>query len=396
VLASFLLAAALLYMATSAARLAGLGLPMPVDPFHQGLLMIGASLLLIVYAFLRSQLQRLLTHVLFGRADLDRAFSELRALCSTCRDEASFLDQAARNVAGFLGSDLITAAAPANLNIVFPTLVSDLADGRERMDLAGAELIVPLRFAPADTRLLLLGPRRGGRRYLSEDLQAVERLRSQIVEHVEHLRAAEMRRLVTQAELKALESQIHPHFLFNALNTLYGVIPRQAAGARRTVLNLAEILRYFLRGDRTFIPLAEELRIVEAYLEVEALRLGARLRSEIHVPASLRETAIPVLSLQPLVENAVKHAVAINMDGGCVRVAARSTHEGVLISVEDTGPGFPASLSDSPSRGHGVALANVTRRLELCYGPAGALRIETSPSGSAVAFLVPAEAAVTA
>jgi two-component system LytT family sensor kinase len=205
-----------------------------------------------------------------------------------------------------------------------------------------------------------------------------------------------MRRLVTQAELKALESQIHPHFLFNALNTLYGVIPRQASGARRTVLNLAEILRYFLHGDRTFIPLSEELRIVEAYLEVEALRLGERLRSEIHIPASLRETPIPVLSLQPLVENAVKHAVAVNMGGGCVRVAARSTHEGVLISVEDTGPGFAASLSDSPSRGHGVALANVTRRLELCYGPAGALRIETSPTGSAVAFLVPAEAAVTA
>ena len=89
-----------------------------------------------------------------------------------------------------------------------------------------------------------------------------------------------MNRLVSQAELRALQSQINPHFLFNALNTLYGTIPREAAGARRMVLNLAEIFRYFLQSDKTFVPLAQEMQIVRAYLEVEQLRLGDRLSVE--------------------------------------------------------------------------------------------------------------------
>jgi signal transduction histidine kinase len=394
VLASFLLAAALLFVAATVVRVTGFSPPMPGNPFQQGLLVMGVCLLLMVYALLGSHLQRMLTRVLFGRSDLERALAELRMLCSTCREEAAFLECASQHLADFLGADLIDAAPRAEFAPVFPTLVSDLPAGREALEAVGGVLIVTLRFAPSDVLQLLLGMRRGGRRYLSEDLQAVERLRSQIVEHVEHLRAAEMRRLVTQAELKALESQIHPHFLFNALNTLYGVIPREASGARRTVLNLADILRYFLRGDRTYIPLSEELRIVEAYLEVEALRLGPRLKAEIDVPTTIRHTPIPVLSLQPLVENAVKHAVAARAEGGCVRIVARSTPHGILISVQDTGPGFIEPLSESPFRGHGVALANVTRRLELCYGPSGALRINTTAQGSAVEFLVPAESAL--
>src|SRR6202035_2997713 len=123
----------------------------------------------------------------------------------------------------------------------------------------------------------------GGRRYLSEDLQALSRLTAAIVEQVERFRNSEMQRLVSQAELRALQSQINPHFLFNALNTLYGTIPREEVGARRMVINLAEIFRYFLQSDRTFVPLSQEMQIVRAYLEVEQLRLGDRLRVEFQV-----------------------------------------------------------------------------------------------------------------
>ncbi len=97
-------------------------------------------------------------------------------------------------------------------------------------------------------------PPPGGRRYLSEDLQALGRAAGQMVEQVEQYRESEMRRLVAQAELRALQSQIHPHFLFNALNTLYGIIPREAKGARETVLNLADIFRYFLETRKRFCP----------------------------------------------------------------------------------------------------------------------------------------------
>ena len=385
ILASFLLAAALLYLTSGLARIAGFAPQLPGTPFHQGLLLMSLCLLLLVYALLRSQLQRFLTRVLFGRSDLDRALAGIRALCSSVRDEAAFLQQASQHLADFLGADIRRDGVHLNIEPAFPTLISESSD---------VDLVVPLRFSSTDVRYLFLGPRRGGRRYLSEDLQAVQRIAAQIVEHVEHLRTAEMRRLVAQAELRALESQIHPHFLFNALNTLYGVIPRTAPEARRTVLNLADVLRYILRTDKTYIPLVEELRVVEAYLEIESLRLGPRLRTDIDIPAELRNTPIPVLSLQPLIENAVKHAVATQADGGLVRILARSSVNGVLISVEDTGPGFPDPPTGSPSRGHGVALANVIRRLELCYGPAGALRIHTSPQGSRVEFTVPVESTV--
>ena len=124
------------------------------------------------------------------------------------------------------------------------------------------------------------------------------RAAAEIAEQVESLRQQEMHRLVDQAELRALQSQINPHFLFNALNTLYGTIPREAAGARRIVLNLAEIFRYFLQTDKTFVPLANEMEIVRAYLELEQLRLGSRLRVEIEVDEAALAVPIPILSVR--------------------------------------------------------------------------------------------------
>src|SRR5262249_52296022 len=142
------------------------------------------------------------------------------------------------------------------------------------------------------------------------DLDALARTAIEVAEQVEKLRQQEMHRLVNQAELRALQSQMNPHFLFNALNTLYGTIPREATEARRIVLNLADLFRYVLRSNKTVVPLAEELQIVRAYLEVEQLRLGERLHVEIQMDDSALNVPIPVLSVQPLVENAIKHGVA--------------------------------------------------------------------------------------
>ena len=250
---------------------------------------------------------------------------------------------------------------------------------------------VPVRLPARETRYLLLGYRAGGRRYLSEDLRAAERLAAQISERVEMFRSAEMRRLVTQAELRALESQIQPHFLFNVLNTLYGLIPRDAQSARATVLNLSDLLRYHLKQDRTYIALEEELRTVEAYLAIEKLRLGDRLSTRLEVDADVRSVPIPVLSLEPLVENAVKHAVAARAEGGEVVVKAvrLPNGAGIRVRVEDNGPGF-AKRDQARADGGGVGLANVRRRLELCYGTeAGRLSIDTSARGSVVEFTVP-------
>ena len=120
--------------------------------------------------------------------------------------------------------------------------------------------MVPVRFSAGGSKLILLGRRQGGRRYLSEDLDMLGRAAIEVSEKVESLRRREMERLVSQGELRALQSQINPHFLFNALNAVYGTIPREAQRARRIVLDLAEIFRYFLQSEKTLVPLEQEMQ----------------------------------------------------------------------------------------------------------------------------------------
>ena len=156
-----------------------------------------------------------------------------------------------------------------------------------------------------------------------------------------------------------MQAQINPHFFFNALNTLYGTIDRRSEEARKLVLNLAEVFRYFLGGERTCIPLAEELRIVHAYLEIEALRLGDRLETSIEVGDSALSVLIPVLSVQPLIENAVKHGVALKPGKGRVSMRANVTNGELHIAVSDTGLGFDHAKLADYDEGAGMGLDNV-------------------------------------
>jgi two-component system LytT family sensor kinase len=154
------------------------------------------------------------------------------------------------------------------------------------------------------------------------------------------------------------------------------------------VLNLADIFRYFLQGDRVTIQLSEELRIVEAYLEIEKLRLGERLETELIVSESARAVMIPILSIQPLVENAVKHGIAAKAGHGRVCVTVSVSAMGLAVSVADTGVGFEESRRH-PRDGAGVGLENVRRRLALYYGPAADLSIHSTAEGTTVSFLIP-------
>jgi LytS/YehU family sensor histidine kinase len=235
-------------------------------------------------------------------------------------------------------------------------------------------------------QLILLGRRHGGQRYFSEDLDTLRRTGMEIAERVEGLRRQEMNRLVSQAELRALQSQINPHFLFNALNTLYGTIPREANGARRMVINLAEIFRYFLQSDRTFVPLAQEMQIVRAYLEVEQLRLGDRLTVEFHVDESALHLLVPVLSVQPLVENAIKHGIAQSAEPGYVHVRIELRGEELRILVENSSNTATAALEGA---GAGVGLQNVRRRLEICYGPGATLRLAPDQQKTTAEICIP-------
>ena len=362
------------------------------NPLYAALFLVGICLLLILFALLRAQVQQWLTRVVFRRPDLNKALHEMQSRSVLFTDESGFLEWAAGELARFMRTERVEIIPEARCremlrgpDLLFPVPVSDLPSFRQSPEFAWVEAVVPLRLAHGDVRYLLLGRRHGGRRYLSEDLQSLSRLTTVILEQVERFRNLEMQRLVSQAELRALQSQINPHFLFNALNTLYGIIPRDAAGARKTVLNLAEIFRYFLQSERSFIQLSEELEIVKAYLEIERLRLGPRLEVRIDVDEAALGILIPILSIQPLVENAIKHGLSAKPGPGLLGLRVTVLDEELCIAVEDNGLG----LNASGNSGTGVGLANVKRRLQLCFGPDADILIDSSSQGTKVQFAIP-------
>jgi two-component system, LytTR family, sensor kinase len=371
-LANALLAALLTGLVIAAAFRLVLVERVTLEPLNLAFLLIAVCLFLVLFAWLRNRTQTWLTHAVFRQGSVTDLPSRLRN-APVFSEESQYLEWAAgviRTAVKTADYQLVNqseAGHGAELHLPVTTnLYSKAPDW--------AEVAVPIRLGPGEVKLILLGRRQGGRRYLGEDLDALAGAAAEVADHVESLRRQEMNRLVAQAELRALQSQINPHFLFNALNTLYGTIPRQAAGARRIVLNLAEIFRYFLQSDKTFVPLSEEMQIVRAYLEVEQLRLGDRLHVEIRMEDAALDALIPVLSIQPLVENAVKHGVAQRAEPGFIRIRSELHGEELRIVVENSGSG-----SRMESAGAGVGLENVRRRLEICYGSEAALRLDVRP-----------------
>jgi two-component system LytT family sensor kinase len=357
-------------------------------PFDAGVIFVSAGLLLTLFVWVHNRVQRLLTSAIFLRANVDEALRELQDLSLAAGGEADFLRLAAESIARFLhaGRGELTDRNPATGRP--PAAPVAVLDAAHFAAPAWVQAVLPMRFSRGDAAYLLLGSRGGGRRYLSEDLGVLARLGAAVAEHVEQLRGAQMQNLVSQAELKALQAQINPHFLFNSLNTLYGTIDRANAEARRLVLNLADVYRYLLRSERALVTVEEELRIVRAYLEIEELRLGSKLHTEVHADPSVLRAAIPLLSIQPLVENAVKHGVASRMGAGFVHLKIRAAGDTVVVEVSNSGVwDRPPGLS-SPSSS-GIGLTNVRRRLELCYGADARFEIRVENGVTTVAFTIP-------
>ena len=352
------------------------------EPLPEAFLLISVCLFLVFFAWLRSRVQAWLTRAVFRQGGVANLVQRIRN-SPEFSEEGQYLEWAAAALAEGVGTnDYAVASLPA-AGLHAPVVATALASE----DLAlwrWAEAAVPMRLGEGETRVILLGRRRGGRRYLGNDLDALGKAAAEIAGKVVSLRRQEMKRLVSQAELRALQSQINPHFLFNALNTLYGTIPREATVPRRMVLNLADIFRYFLQSDKTFVTLAEEMRIVRAYLEVEQLRLAGRLTTEIQVDEDALEIPIPVLSIQPLVENAIKHGVARRSEPGFVRIHAGCTGDRLRITVENS-----AASGGTGTTGAGVGLQNVRRRLEICFGTASSLSLSVGAENTRAEILIP-------
>jgi two-component system LytT family sensor kinase len=202
--------------------------------------------------------------------------------------------------------------------------------------------------------------------------------------------AAQMESSVSAARLHALRMELNPHFLFNSLNSVTGLIRRdEKDSAIGMIARLAELLRATLdRGSAPTMTLGEELALLDLYVDIEKVRFGGRLNFEVDVPESLRRAQVPTLALQPLVENAVRHGIAPHAAGGTVLVYARRENESLTVDIRDTGPGIPANDLAHPR--DGVGMANTRDRLRQLYGAAAGITLFNSPDGGAVCrFWVP-------
>ena len=190
-------------------------------------------------------------------------------------------------------------------------------------------------------------------------------------------RAAELQGLLAQARLDAIAAQLNPHFLFNALNSIAELVHHDAARADRMLVGLSALLRRSLDSSRLqWVSLREELELLAQYLDIEKVRLGERMQVHWRVTEECLGEAVPPQLLQPLVENAVVHAIARRIRPGNVRIGARLVAGALWLDVEDDGAeGLP------DAEGHGIGLANTRARLQALYGDDAALSIDTTDAG---------------
>jgi hypothetical protein len=175
----------------------------------------------------------------------------------------------------------------------------------------------------------------------------------------------------SEAELAALQARINPHFLFNTLNSIAALIGDDPVKAEQLLGQLSSLMRYALQSNHAgVVRVDDELRIVRGYLDIEQVRLGDRLRYEIDVDPRLRSAELPVLLLQPLVENAIKHGIAPKVAGGRVTVRGWRHGDSAIFAIEDDGDG-----REPETAGMGVGLANVRQRLEALYGDRASLSL---------------------
>jgi two-component system, LytTR family, sensor kinase len=197
------------------------------------------------------------------------------------------------------------------------------------------------------------------------------------------LNAARLQTELARAQLHALKMQLHPHFLFNALHTVTALVHEDPDRAEITISRLSELLRLFLATSTIQeVPLREELRILDLYLEIERTRFEDRLSVHYDVPAEHREAMVPNLVLQPLVENAIRHGVGKKSGVGCISIAAERYGETLVLRVVDNGEGLRDSRGVS---GSGKGLAITRGRLESLYGFEQSLLLRDLPTGGAEA-----------
>jgi two-component sensor histidine kinase len=229
----------------------------------------------------------------------------------------------------------------------------------------------------------ILKPRASAIPYMTDDrrlLDSLARTLGVVLENVrfreqqakQQEREQQLRLLASRAELKALRAQINPHFLFNALNAIAGLLPARPDLADEAIEQLAQVFRYTLRkSEREWARLDEEAEFAAAYLRVEQARFGERLQVELAVDAEANQVSVPAMCVQPLIENAIRHGASTVEGTGFVSLRIRIDGATASVEICDNGPGFPPGFSLAGSPGHG--LRNVADRLKGYYGDSARL-----------------------
>ena len=191
-------------------------------------------------------------------------------------------------------------------------------------------------------------------------------------------REAALEAHLTEARLNVLRHQLQPHFLFNTLHTISALVSDDIGAARRVITRLGDLLRSSLdTAELHEVPLSQELIFLGHYLEIQRTRFGGRLRAEVVSEPSLGCALVPSMLLQPLVENAIRHAVEPRGDGGRVRVSARRDADHLILEVDDDGPGMSATTEAV----RGVGIANTRARLSTLYGSSHEFSLQNGAQG---------------
>jgi len=188
------------------------------------------------------------------------------------------------------------------------------------------------------------------------------------------------------AELKALKAQIEPHFLFNSLNVISAYCRTDGEKARELILNLSNYFRATLEIEGDFSTLKKELALIKAYVAIEQARFSNRLEVKFLIDDNLLDIKFPILVLQPIVENSIKHGILKKINGGIVTISIRNDENDVSIEISDNGVGFENA---DESLSTGLGLKNINNRLRLLYGESYSLNIVSSNNGSSVNFNIP-------
>lgn len=203
--------------------------------------------------------------------------------------------------------------------------------------------------------------------------------------------------LLAKAEIKALQAQINPHFLFNSLNTIMAFCRTSPEKARDLLASLANFFRMNLSHVDDYVSLERELEHIKSYLALEQARFGPKLQVEYRIPPEAKEWQLPALTLQPLVENAIKHGLLPKKNGGCVLIQAQVLGDELVVTVEDNGVGMEAAQVEqlfttkgSSASGIGIGFSNVNQRFKSIYGPKSSLQVTSKPGvGTKVEVRIP-------